>query len=116
LEAFLLGQVASYFLPTFSMHVYAGLGLAHTAGVEMCDRSAATPGVFTTSYRASSVMCWQDLRSRDRGWTRASVGLFDYCGGAWSSYLSNASRRSSYYGLDHCDVRRVLLSWSTVKG
>jgi hypothetical protein len=39
-----------------------------TAGEEMWERSAATPGVLTTSYRASSSMRGLALRRRDRGW------------------------------------------------
>jgi hypothetical protein len=43
-------------------------GQALTAGDEMWDRSAATPGVLTTSYSASSEMSGEVLRRRDRGW------------------------------------------------
>lgn len=38
-----------------------------TAGEEMCERSAATPGVLTTSYKANSVMRGEVLRRRDNG-------------------------------------------------
>jgi hypothetical protein len=39
-----------------------------TAGEEMWERSAATPGVFTTSYNASSVIRGEVLRRRDNGY------------------------------------------------
>jgi hypothetical protein len=47
------------------------LELELTAGEEMWERSAATPGVLTTSYRASSSMRGLPLRRRDRGCWRA---------------------------------------------
>ena len=36
--------------------------------VSMWCKSDATPGTFTTSYRAREVMCLLSLRSRDKGW------------------------------------------------
>lgn len=39
----------------------------HTAGDEIWERSAATPGVLTTSYNANSEMRGEVLRRRDNG-------------------------------------------------
>jgi hypothetical protein len=80
LVALILGQVAGDFLydrgrpwvscrefPTHAeQHVYQGVGL-RTAGEEMWDRSAATPGVLTTSYRASSSTSGDSFRSSESG-------------------------------------------------
>lgn len=38
------------------------------AGVSMCDRSAATPGVFTTSYNDNSVTRGDCFISNESGW------------------------------------------------
>lgn len=43
------------------------LCLSLTALEEMWDKSAATPGVFTTSYRASSSTSGERLRRRESG-------------------------------------------------
>ena len=49
LQTILLGQETGYSLSaSVSPHVYVA-GPAPTAGVEMWDKSAATPGVLTTS-------------------------------------------------------------------
>ena len=45
-----------------------------TATEEICDRSAATPGVLTTSYRARSSTRGHVLRSRDRGYNGIRSG------------------------------------------
>lgn len=79
-----------------------------TAGEEMWERSAATPGVLTTSYRASSSMRGLALRRRDRGWVakRCAVSLEirlrrlsengeDGVERKRSSYLSNTSGSTS---------------------
>jgi hypothetical protein len=39
-----------------------------TAGEEMWERSAATPGVLTTSYNANSEMRGEVLRRSDKGY------------------------------------------------
>ena len=41
---------------------------ARTAGEEMWERSAATPGVLTTSYNANSEMRGEVLRRSDNGY------------------------------------------------
>jgi hypothetical protein len=59
LETIVAGQMPGDFLflhelSEVTMNRRTGSGNIHTATEEMWDRSAATPGVLTTSYRASS--------------------------------------------------------------
>lgn len=73
LGAIVGGEVASNFLRVFFsrwMRYYGCYGEVRgllTALEEMWDRSAATPGVLTTSYRESSSTRGQSFRRRDNG-------------------------------------------------
>jgi hypothetical protein len=49
LEAVILGEVAGDFLFNVSIPLRVVLLASHTAGLEMWDRSVATPGELTTS-------------------------------------------------------------------
>jgi hypothetical protein len=46
--------------------------VTRTAGLEMWDKSVATPGVPTTSYRANSDMRGHVLRRRDNGYRNSN--------------------------------------------
>ena len=88
----------------------------------MCERSAATPGVLTTSYRASSSTSWQFLSSRDSGWQTQAISASsdELAGIEGPTHLSNATGGTSNYGLDHCDdvcgVRRSARNRGGVAG
>lgn len=79
-----------------------------TAGEEMCDRSAATPGVLTTSYRASSSMRGLVLRSRERGCRWERQGLADA-----TRRKIPASRRSQERGHVGAETRGAHLANAT---
>ncbi len=75
-RSIILGKVAGDFL--YPHQPFPCLFVEeHTAGDEICERSAATPGVLTTSYSANSVMRGEVLRRRDNG--------------CWSQQCSTAS-------------------------
>jgi hypothetical protein len=63
-----LWKIASDFLYLRSAYAPLLFMDIRTAGEEMWERSAATPGVFTTSYNASSVIRGEVLRRRDNGY------------------------------------------------
>ena len=70
LGAVIRRKVASGFLLRIIKWEPEGLitiALALTAFDEMWERSAATPGVLTTSYRASSSTSGESFRSKDKG-------------------------------------------------
>jgi hypothetical protein len=59
-----------YLYPSSAPHqpVFASFSVGlRTAGDEIWERSAATPGVLTTSYNANSEMRGEVLRRRDNG-------------------------------------------------
>jgi hypothetical protein len=62
-----LGEVTGNFLYPSSASMLRLSSDVRTAGEEMWERSAATPGVLTTSYNANSEMRGEVFKRRDNG-------------------------------------------------
>jgi len=76
-HSIILGKEAGDFLHRIQCNrLPFGIEQIRTAIEEMCERSAVTPGVLTTSYRASSSTSGQALSRRDNGYLRLTECVF----------------------------------------